>query len=193
MPSPPARQLSPDEIARIGLLYAAGAPVASITAEYGIPRCRFYRLRQIHNWPFRDPKARLRTAPNEPAPVPPVHSEAPDLGDLAFLGAGPMPFDIRDHIARLERLAAGHMAALERGAGRVGDPEAAARAAAIYARTLETLQKLKARLAEEPKPDDQGPPARSLAELRDELRRHLVRVCGEGRRRRNVGRRSQLN
>jgi hypothetical protein len=90
------------------------------------------------------------------------------------------PADLAGHLARLERLTSQSIAALEvaLGEGRAADPERGARALATHVRTLASLAKLQAGLEGEPTRDDE-PPARSLSELRDDLRRHLERIQDE--------------
>jgi hypothetical protein len=83
-------------------------------------------------------------------------------------------------LATLERATSRSVLALDRAlaAGKAADPERAARALASHVRTLGSIQKLQAACAEEPERDDETPP-RTLAELRDELRRHLERISEE--------------
>jgi hypothetical protein len=83
-------------------------------------------------------------------------------------------------LASLERVASRSIFGLERSLarGEASDPERSARALATNVRTYAEIQKLKAARPKEPETHD-GPPPRTLAELRDELRRHLERVQEE--------------
>lgn len=82
---------------------------------------------------------------------------------------------------RLELLVAHRIEALEieAASSRAIDPDANARAIAANARTLALLRRLPPAPKEEVATDDEPP--RSLAALRDELRRHLERIAEEER------------
>ena len=98
-------------------------------------------------------------------------------GRAAPHGAGQV---LAGQVATLERVASRSIFALERSlaSGEAPDPERAARALSTHVRTLGSLHKLRHERVEELEPDDEPPP-RSLAELRDELRRHLERISEE--------------
>ncbi|WP_133772276.1 hypothetical protein [Enterovirga rhinocerotis] len=82
----------------------------------------------------------------------------------------------------MERFIASRIAAYERAAlaGTDDEPERTARTVGHYARALSLIRAYMAEI-EKDREDDAGPPARSLAELRDELRRHLERLWDESR------------
>jgi hypothetical protein len=142
--------------------------IASVLAEFGVSRSTFYR-----RLPRTDGPVRAR----------------PDPALLAGRGSAPVeeseagPVDLAALAARMARLIARTMGALERkvGAGQAGDPEKAARALALHARMLSELRKLESGKEEGPGGDDDEPPPRSLGELRDELRGHLERIREEER------------
>ena len=82
----------------------------------------------------------------------------------------------------MERFIAGRIAAYEEAAreGLDGEPERTARTVGHYARALGLVRAYLAEI-EKDREHDAGPPARSLSELRDELRRHLERLWDENR------------
>lgn len=86
-----------------------------------------------------------------------------------------------DLASRLRRLLAHRVALLERElvAAEGVDSEKNARALALNVRTLAVLDGLLARPDGDATTDDDEGPPRSLAELRDELRRHLERIADE--------------
>ena len=110
----------------------------------------------------------------EPGPEP----EHDDPGEPAGGTARPGSDDLA---ARLRRLLAHRVAMLERElvAAEGVDAEKNARALALNVRTLAVLDGLLARPDGDATTDDDEGPPRSLAELRDELRRHLERIASE--------------
>jgi hypothetical protein len=91
--------------------------------------------------------------------------------------------------AAMESMVAGCLTALQRNraAGSDGDPDRTAREIGHQTRTLQAIQAYRKALGPENVEESDEPPARSLDELRDELRRHLERIRTEERPRRIRG------
>ncbi|WP_246736121.1 hypothetical protein [Enterovirga aerilata] len=156
------RAFGPAMIEKIRLGYAdLDTPLDETAAKLGVHRGTIVRLAQRCGWPKRrEASAALRRPPAKT-------DEADEL-------------DPSGQLARLNRISARTIAGLdaELSAGETKDPERTARALATHVRTLGSLKKLQAERSQEPEADDEPPP-RTLAELRDELRRHLERICEE--------------
>lgn len=159
--------------------------VAEVEEVAGVGRATLYRWFHAWGWPLRKPmRSRPRGRHDAPAFRPggepgavrtkPADGEAP--------AATASQLALRDSLkTRLKRLVEHRIAVLEHEAmtGVAIDPEANAVAIERNARTLVTIERLG---GSEPEPCPHcggGKPARSLQELRDSLRAHLVRICGE--------------
>jgi hypothetical protein len=150
----------------------------------GVGRSTLYRWFHTWEWPLRKPM-RSRGGGAKDAPV--FRPLAPGLSEAAVVPNGAptggaargqrRPESLK---VRLRRLVEHRIAVLEHEtmSGLAVDPEANARAIELNARTLATIEKLSGEAEPCPVCRDQ-PPARSLNELRDELRRHLERVQRE--------------
>lgn len=167
---------SPDDIAKIVGLQ---------------PRTFHTRCREW-GWPVRLMR-RARPLLAEPAGEP-CELPLPPLPPLAADGPAPVAgFDASgsDGLAtlalRLERLVARRLDRLEAeaAAGRDHDPDGTDRRLIQLERLLAQLGK---RRGQDGEFDEPGPPARSVADLRDELLRHLERVRQQARSRKLPGR-----
>lgn len=160
--------------------YEDGRPVAEVEAVAGVGRATLYRWFHAWGWPLRKPM-RSRARKQGSAALPGAAGEG-----AAFGAAGWRPGSRDSLKARLKRLVEHRIGLLEQEAmaGIAVDPDANARAIELNARTLVTIE----RLGEaEPCPTcSAGGPSRSLAELRDELRGHLMRIWDEDEARRPV-------
>jgi hypothetical protein len=156
---PQGRKLLPSQIEQIRLDYTDPERSVQEAADAaGLATSTVRSLAKQRGWPRRRTfgEAETRAAPPRPGQV------------------------LAGQVAILERVASRSIFALERelASGEAVDPERAARALATQVRTLGSLQKLHDEHVEEPQSDDEPPP-RTLAELRDELRRHLERISEE--------------
>jgi hypothetical protein len=161
---PAGQPLNPATLRRMQLGYAdLDTPVAVTAKRLGVAEATMYRTARQCRWKSRR-EARLegRRAAAAGAVLEAARSEP------------------SDPLASIARLTPQHVAAVDRAlaSGNAADLERHARALATHVRTLASMQKMQAARPEEPEPDDEPPP-RSLAELRDELRRHLERVQAE--------------
>ncbi len=150
----------------------------------GVGRSTLYRWFHAWEWPLRKPM-RSRAGGSKVAPVfrpvPQGFPEAAALPNGAEAGGFSRPARRPESLkVRLRRLVEHRIAVLEHEtmSGLAIDPEANARAIELNARTLATIEKLNGEAEPCPICRDE-PPARSLSELRDELRRHLERVQRE--------------
>ena len=125
------------------------------------------------------PPARKADAPARLAP-PRRRTVSPSAPAAAFRRSAGGPIDRVAVGQSMERFIAGRIAAYEASSGEDSEPERTARTVSHYARALGLVRGYLRELEEERRRDDE-PPARSLSELRDELRRHLERIWDEGR------------
>ncbi|NNM72274.1 hypothetical protein [Enterovirga aerilata] len=166
--------------------YVEERSIAEVEAIAGVGRATLYRWFHAWGWPLRKPM-RSRAAGQNGAPVFRPAGQEAGAGPIAAApgeppaGAGWQPATGRVSLkVRLRRLVEHRIAVLEHEtmSGAAIDPEANARAIELNARTLATIEKLDGEADLCPNCRDE-PPARSLNELRDELRRHLERIAGE--------------
>jgi hypothetical protein len=169
--------VTPEAEERCRLAYLTRlVPIETCAAMVGLPVLEFLRFRRARHWPprkVRHPtgergrgKSRSRLAAGAPV--------------LSVLPASGSPID-RIAVGRaMERFIAGRIAAFEAQPfdGDV-EPERTARTVAHYARALGLVRDYLNELEKE-RSSDGEPPARSLSDLRDELRRHLERIWDEG-------------
>ena len=128
-----------------------------------LPRT-FRSRRQTWGWPLR----RVRRAPASDAAQAAAGATTPNI-------APPLRAGLAAQALRLERLVARRIDHLEAeaAAGRDRDPDNTDRRLVQLERLLAQLGK---RRGQDGEPDESSPPARSVAELRDELLRHLENV-----------------
>jgi hypothetical protein len=164
--------------------YIEGRSVAEMEKVAGVGKATLYRWFHEWGWPLRKPM-RSRDKAAKGAPVLRIAGEgaglpAPAGGETAAPAEWRPPAGRETLKARLRRLVAHRIAILEHEtmSGAAIDPEANARAIELNARTLATIEKLDGEAELCPRCHDE-PPARSLSELRDELRRHLYRIADE--------------
>lgn len=177
----------------VGRLYReTDTPNRELARMMNVGLSRFNAIRDQQGWPLREAarssryRASREAGDGEGAPASasePGESRAcPSEKALGLTGAA----------RRLRNIAVQRIALIESGAaGRERDPERDARTLASLARTLQLAQAL---AGPDPAPEDAfdgtEPPPRSLDELRDELRRHMLRLR-EGYRLRRRDRRAQ--
>ena len=165
--------------------YVEGRSIPEMETVAGVGKATLYRWFHEWGWPLRKPM-RSRKGARTGGPVFRLRGEGASAGpaDAAELSSAAMglhaPARRETLKARLRRLVAHRIAILEHEtmSGVAVDPEANARAIELNARTLATIEKLNGEAELCPQCSDE-PPARSLAELRDELRRHLERIADE--------------
>ncbi len=145
----------------------------------GVGRSTLYRWFHSWGWPLRKPM-RSRAGGRKDAPVFRPIPQAPAEAAAQPSGAARPARRPESLKVRLRRLVEHRIAVPEHEtmSGLAIDPEANARAIELNARTLATIEKLNGEAEPCPICRDE-PPARSLSELRDELRRHLERVQRE--------------
>lgn len=189
--APPDRAGASEPEDRIGLeeafrLYRfTTTPVAEIARRLERTVRSFHKLRRRLGWPLRRPdisegirasRARPKRAPALPAPVlsAPASVETPAMPDAL----GPVPTDPRAVARMLRDLIAQEIARLRaRQASSSGaGSDATLRTLALLARSHKTLSDT---IEAEETADASEAPGRSLAELRDELYRRLVRLRAE--------------
>jgi HAMP domain-containing protein len=161
---------SPEALAAARQLYSGtNIPVETIAASLAMRPRTFHARRREWGWPSRAAGAR----PAGSAVVAPEMALAEPVPFGAGLAALALRLE-RRVARRLDRLEA------EAAAGRDRDPDGTDRRLLQLERLLAQLGK---RRGQDGSLDELGPPARSVAELRDELLRHLEAVRQSGRRR----------
>jgi transcriptional regulator with XRE-family HTH domain len=165
MTIPPLAEPSADRIAAARRAYDSGISQREIARGLGMSRTTLSRRLRSWGWPERKAATARAAMAAESAPAA-ASAGRPDLDDQAL---------------RLERLVAGRIDGLERQAagGHDPHPERTDRRLVQLERLLAQLRK---RRGHDGEPDDS--PARSVAELRDDLLRHLERIRQDGRTRR---------
>jgi hypothetical protein len=162
--TPMPRAFGPTMLEKIRLGYADLDTTLEETAQrLGTTKRTMAYLAERCGWPSR--RAAISALRRPPIPV-------EEKGEQGTSG----------QLAQLRRISARTVAELEAelSTREAADPERTARALATHVRLIGHLQKLQAEKAEEPEPHDEPRP-RTLAELRDELRRHLERIRVEQR------------
>lgn len=161
--------IPPETLALMKEAYDGGRTLEAVAAIGGVGKSYVSRNIPTWGWTHRRPELTRDGLARGGVPVAPL----------------PPPDEDASLRERLERLLAHRIGALEAAASsrRPAAAEANARALAVNTRTLALLRRLPAEVDENGAADDEPPP-RTLAELRDELRRHLERIAGEERSRR---------
>ena len=160
---------------------AGSTSKCAIAKGLGISPSSLRRLAITRGWGERGAPAALVVSVGAPEPADPTASAPTPAPDDAPLTES----ERARALATLGRLVTTRLEQLRRRVARGQDrnPDRTAREITHYARLLRTIPELG-----EDAPDDgstsREPPARSLGELRDELRRHLERVRAEERSRR---------
>jgi hypothetical protein len=154
-------------------------PVAEVEVVAGVARGTLYRWFDAWGWARRKPMRSRRPKASD-APVFRPADEAEPGGTPETGGPTLRPASRESLKRRLTRLVEHRIGLLEHEAmaGIAVDPDANARAIELNARTLVTIERLGGEAEPCPRCSEAGP-QRSLSELRDELRAHLVRIWDE--------------